>query len=105
MAAYRKTHPYDNAWSRGWAARNPAKIAAKSARQRAAKLERIPPWLTKQHWDEIEQIYEHRPPDHHVDHIIPLQGETVSGLHVPWNLQYLTAPENLSKGNKLQEGL
>jgi hypothetical protein len=35
-----------------------------------------------------------------VDHEIPLQGENISGLHVPWNLQVIPASKNQSKGNK-----
>jgi len=38
---------------------------------------------------------------HHVDHVIPLKAKNCSGLHVPWNLQIITARENVRKRNRM----
>ena len=87
---------------------NRAKYAANHAKRRAAKLNATPKWLTKEQLQEIRDFYEiaaafklYTGEEYQVDHIIPLQSDKVCGLHVPWNLQILTAKENVSKSNKL----
>jgi len=67
------------------------------------KRHATPKWLTKEQRDEMKLFYINRPKGYHVDHIAPLKGKDICGLHVPWNLQYLTAAENLRKRNKLKK--
>jgi 5-methylcytosine-specific restriction endonuclease McrA len=59
--------------------------------------------IAKAYAKEVKEIYHNCPDGHEVDHIIPLRGNGVNGLHVPWNLQYLPALQNRSKGNRVQE--
>lgn len=87
---------------------NVDKYNALDAKRRAKKYNATPDWLTQEHLDEIECFYSaarafklYTGEAYCVDHIIPLQGEKVSGLHVPWNLQVLTEADNISKKNKL----
>jgi len=70
----------------------------KSNKRRAKLLQAIPKFANI---DKIKEIYKNCPKGYHVDHIIPLNNPIVCGLHVEWNLQYLSAKENCSKGNKL----
>ena len=91
--------------------RNKVDYIARTAKRRAAKLNRTPRWLSPSELKEIEQLYadakqleEIFSTAFHVDHVIPLQGELVSGLHTPENLQILPAALNLSKGNTYNIG-
>jgi hypothetical protein len=87
---------------------NVAKVNAIAAKRRSAKLRRTPAWLTEDDLWIIEQAYELAAlrtrlfgVPWHVDHVLPLQGKTVSGLHVPTNLQVIFGVENARKGNRV----
>ena len=86
--------------------RKRANTAVRSKRTREA----TPSWLTSEQKQDIAAIYEHMRDcravtgeDYHVDHIVPLKGEVVCGLHVPWNLQVIPAYVNMSKSNSLDD--
>ena len=76
---------------------------AERAWRRVGKMGRIPPWVR---FEEVLPFYEAAALAKHfvVDHIVPLSGKLVSGLHVPWNLQLLTPSENSAKHNKHPAG-
>jgi len=87
---------------------NPGKVNANTAKYKAAKIQATPPWLTEDHFKEMQAIYieavrltKETGIPHEVDHIVPLRGKEVRGLHVPWNLQILTEEENRKKSRKL----
>jgi hypothetical protein len=92
-----------------WKRLNPDRHCAAQAKRHAKKLHATPPWLTKNQLQEIQWFYSTAkelqwlsdPTDPlEVDHMVPLQGKNVSGLHVPWNLQILPKSLNLIKSNK-----
>jgi|DEB0MinimDraft_4_1074332.scaffolds.fasta_scaffold30760_2 uncharacterized Zn finger protein (UPF0148 family) len=80
-----------------------------NSRRKKRIKERTPSWLSSSDIAQIKEIYnqaaelsQQTDKLYHVDHIIPLKGELVSGLHVPSNLQILEASENIRKSNQLK---
>jgi hypothetical protein len=123
-AAYQKNKTHYAKKARQWKEANPekAKEVARKARQthkakrradwthyNTSKLNACPSWLTDEQRKKIEGLYKFakfleelscNSIQYHIDHIVPLRGKNVCGLHVPWNLQILNARDNLSKGNR-----
>lgn len=89
-----------------YAAAHKAKYAALCRKRQADQLQRTPVWADLK---KIEKVYEESrmmtlmmDEPWHVDHVIPLRGRRVSGLHVHTNLQLLPGVENVRKNNRYE---
>lgn len=110
-AAYAAANPEKKrSYGAKWKAANGAVVAADRGARRDSMAEATPHWLTAAQWAQMNAIYAEAKRltretgiDHHVDHIVPIRGKNVRGLHVPWNLRIVTATENLKKGCKLTD--
>lgn len=98
-----------NAKCAKWVKANPAKVNARTARRYASKTQATPVWLTEdEHWM-LEQAYELARLrtkmlgiKFEVDHIVPLRGRRVRGLHVPWNVRVVPLKDNRTKSNTFE---
>jgi hypothetical protein len=89
---------------RQWELDNAALLRANNIRRRHSEEQRTPAWVDM---ESLNQIYRDCPTGMEVDHIVPLKGKTlegypISGLHVPWNLQYLPRSANRAKKNRMR---
>lgn len=104
----KKNADYDKQRCLEWQKTNKEKTLAGIAKYKAAKIRRIPPWADMAKIEAVyierERIERETGVPHDVDHIIPLQGKTVSGFHVHTNLQVIPRAENRRKGNRLKDG-
>jgi 5-methylcytosine-specific restriction endonuclease McrA len=97
------------AYKKAYKQENPDLYKTLTSFRRRRFRDATPPWLTHRQKSEIRQLYQiaitmskTTGERYVVDHIIPLQGESVCGLHVPWNLRVITQEENLVKSNKME---
>ena len=89
--------------------KNPHKRNKYEAKRRVAKIQAGTKYFRDLYKDKVAVYYMFAKvlekltgEKYHVDHVIPLQGKNVSGLHIPANLQILTATANMKKGNKYE---
>jgi hypothetical protein len=113
--AYRRAYYYRNKekeaeYQKQWYDKNRGHANALNAKRHTAKKQRLPAWLTEDNKKQIKALYmlasslsKSTGMVWNVDHIIPLQGKNVSGLHIPENLQVILGIENIKKNNKFEE--
>ena len=81
-------------------------IAASVAKTKANKISRVAEWADHdkilEFYKEAHKLTQGTGIKHHVDHIVPLKGKYVNGLHVENNLQVITGSDNRSKHNKYE---
>ena len=106
--AQARTVDAKNAYKKKHKQENPEYYKALTNARRRRFRQATPKWLTAEQKLEIRLKYRlaielsrRLKIPHAVDHIVPLQGEEVCGLHVPWNMEVITQEENLKKSNKL----
>jgi hypothetical protein len=104
--AHRAAHPEKReAWEKEYEQSHKAQRAAKCMKRTAAKLRQTlkgtDPKALEAFYIEADRCTKETGVKHSVDHIIPLLGRLVRGLHVPWNLQVMPLRDNIKKGNRI----
>ena len=89
-----------------WKRANPDKVQAHTKSRRRKHRNATPKWLSAKQRNQMREMYriartstQITGVQYVVDHIVPLRGTDVWGLHVPWNLRVITQDENLRKSN------
>lgn len=92
-----------------WRKRNPEKRAIWARERKILEGRALPRWADRKALHAIyvtaRQLTKETGVDYHVDHVIPLRGKNVCGLHVETNLRVITGHENRVKFNKFEEAL
>jgi 5-methylcytosine-specific restriction endonuclease McrA len=108
LKAMTRSNEQRQQYRKAWKQTHPEEVKASTKHRRDKHKQATPDWLTPEHKRQIRQMYvdamtatKITGTAYVVDHIVPLRGENVCGLHVPWNLQIMSRAENLKKSNKL----